>query len=182
VGDIEGDGNVEILVGTGLGVLYLLEGKTGKVRDDDQFPISMDSIHGRVAMHDVDGNGKLDIIANDINGNLAVFDHQGKELWSAQFTPSSHVVRELFIYSLFLLLFLLLIIQLICLSWIYSFIHFFIFIDLFSYFILNSFIRVRRWATLTVIAKSISCWPPSSDMCGPGTSQPVTCRAGSNTY
>lgn len=91
VGDIEGDGNVEILVGTGLGVLYLLEGKTGKVRDDDQFPISMDSIHGRVAMHDVDGNGKLDIIANDINGNLAVFDHQGKELWSAQFTPSSHV-------------------------------------------------------------------------------------------
>jgi hypothetical protein len=53
----------------------------------------MDSIHGRVAMHDVDGNGKLDIIANDINGNLAVFDHEGNELWSTQFTQSSHAVR-----------------------------------------------------------------------------------------
>jgi hypothetical protein len=90
VGDIEGDGNAEILVATGLGMLYLLDGKTGKVRDDGNFPLTMDSIHGRVAMHDVDGNGKLDIIANDINGNLAVFDHEGNELWSTQFTQSSH--------------------------------------------------------------------------------------------
>jgi hypothetical protein len=133
VGDIEGDGNVEILVGTGLGVLYLLEGKTGKVRDDDQFPISMDSIHGRVAMHDVDGNGKLDIIANDINGNLAVFDHQGKELWSAQFTPSSHVVRDLFIILYSLFIFPLLLIQFFCLFFIYPYLNSHLFIPLFYY-------------------------------------------------
>lgn len=133
MGDIEGDGNVEILVGTGLGVLYLLEGKTGKVRDDDQFPISMDSIHGRVAMHDVDGNGKLDIIANDINGNLAVFDHQGKELWSAQFTPSSHVVRDLFIILYSLFIFPLLLIQFFCLFFIYPYLNSHLFIPLFYY-------------------------------------------------
>jgi hypothetical protein len=68
------------VVGTGLGMIYLLEGRTGRVRRGDgagqRFPLTMGSIHGRVAMHDVDGNGKLDIIAHDLNGNLAVFNHE----------------------------------------------------------------------------------------------------------
>jgi len=56
-------------------MLYVLEGKTGMPRSDGEFPLSMDSIRARMAIHDVDGNGNLDIIANDNKGNLAVFNH-----------------------------------------------------------------------------------------------------------
>ncbi|GAB5361222.1 hypothetical protein AAMO2058_000695000 [Amorphochlora amoebiformis] len=83
--DLDGDGQLEILVGTRLGFVYLMDVNTGTIQPN--FPLIMDDIQGQIAVADLIGNdGNLEIIVCDANGNVAVFTKQGEEVWSKSVT------------------------------------------------------------------------------------------------
>lgn len=93
--DFDGDGKLEILVGTNVGFLYLIS-HDGEVRTDG-FPLMMDTIQGiPIQAVDITGDGFLDIIAVDQLGNVAVFDHAGQEIWETQVerTSTSPVIAD----------------------------------------------------------------------------------------
>ncbi len=79
--DLEGDGRLEVILGTSLGFIYVIDHK-GEVKRG--FPISMGEIEGHIAAEDLNGDGLLEMIAIDFNSNVMVFDAHGKELWSAR--------------------------------------------------------------------------------------------------
>lgn len=78
VADLDGDGKLEIVVGTSVGFLYVLthEGKTFA-----PFPVQMGEIQGQVSVADVNDDGQLEIVAADTKGNIAAFSAEGKEVW-----------------------------------------------------------------------------------------------------
>lgn len=78
VADLDGDGKLEIIVGTSVGFLYALthEGKTVA-----GFPLQMGEIQGQVSVADVNDDGELEIVAADTRGNIAAFSAKGKEMW-----------------------------------------------------------------------------------------------------
>eukprot|EP00898_Chlorokybus_atmophyticus_P003628 jgi/Chlat1/4266/Chrsp29S04370 len=78
VADLDGDGLYEIIVGTSVGFIYVLN-SDGKPREN--FPIQMGEIQGQVAVADINDDGYLEIVACDILGNVAAFNWRGQEIW-----------------------------------------------------------------------------------------------------
>ncbi|GJP35206.1 hypothetical protein CLOM_g19716 [Closterium sp. NIES-68] len=76
--DLDGDGFLEIIVGTSVGFIYCLDA-FGKVKPG--FPLQMGEVQGQVVAADVNHDGKLEIVAADTRGNVAAFSSEGKELW-----------------------------------------------------------------------------------------------------
>ncbi|KAM3340783.1 protein DEFECTIVE IN EXINE FORMATION 1 [Capsicum galapagoense] len=76
--DLDGDGNLDILVGTSYGLFYVLDHK-GKVRD--KFPLEMAEIQGAVIAADINDDGKIELVTTDSHGNVAAWTAQGKEIW-----------------------------------------------------------------------------------------------------
>ncbi|CAI5508892.1 unnamed protein product [Closterium sp. Naga37s-1] len=76
--DLDGDGFLEIIVGTSVGFIYCLDA-FGKVKPG--FPLQMGEVQGQVVAADVNHDGKLEIIAADTRGNVAAFTSEGKEVW-----------------------------------------------------------------------------------------------------
>ncbi|KAK6779175.1 hypothetical protein RDI58_021359 [Solanum bulbocastanum] len=76
--DLDGDGNLDILVGTSYGLFYVLDHK-GKVRD--KFPLEMADIQGAVIAADINDDGKIELVTTDSHGNVAAWTAQGKEIW-----------------------------------------------------------------------------------------------------
>lgn len=64
VADLDGNGRFEILIGTSLGLLYLLDGETGFVRR--YFPMQFHEIQAQIAVADVRGGSDLEIIVADM--------------------------------------------------------------------------------------------------------------------
>ncbi|KAI8106939.1 hypothetical protein M9434_001589 [Picochlorum sp. BPE23] len=81
IGDVNGDGLLEVIVGTSMGFLYVLDAKTGNALDG--WPIQMGDIQGHVAVADIDQDGKLEIIATDTRGSIAAFRGDGTEVWES---------------------------------------------------------------------------------------------------
>jgi len=78
VADIDGDGKLEIVVGTSVGFIYALNAD-GTNRPG--FPIQMGEVQGQVVVADVNDDGYPEIVACDIRGNVGVFNWRGKEVW-----------------------------------------------------------------------------------------------------
>lgn len=76
--DLDGDGKLEILVGTSVGFIYVVN-SDGKVRQG--FPLQMGEIQAPITVHDLNGDGKLEIIAADSRHNIAAFHSNGDNLW-----------------------------------------------------------------------------------------------------
>ncbi|BBM96733.1 hypothetical protein MPTK1_1g00230 [Marchantia polymorpha subsp. ruderalis] len=76
--DLDGDGQLEIIVGTSMGFVYVLNAN-GTSRKG--FPLQMGEIQGQVVAADVNDDGKIEIITADAKGTVAVWDGDGKELW-----------------------------------------------------------------------------------------------------
>ncbi|XAR68857.1 Lambda-carrageenase [Bertholletia excelsa] len=76
--DLDGDGYLDILVGTSYGLFYVLDHK-GKVRE--KFPLEMAEIQGAVVAADINDDGKIELVTTDAHGNVAAWTAQGKEIW-----------------------------------------------------------------------------------------------------
>lgn len=78
VADLDGDGKMEIIIGTSFGLLYIMNEygirKSG-------FPIQMGEIHAQVAVADVTGNPNLELFAADMDGNVLCLDSEGETVW-----------------------------------------------------------------------------------------------------
>ncbi|BAT97334.1 hypothetical protein VIGAN_09074500 [Vigna angularis var. angularis] len=76
--DLDGDGNLDILVGTSYGMFYVLD-HHGKVRE--KFPLEMAEIQGSVVAADVNDDGKIELVGADAHGNIAVWTPKGDLVW-----------------------------------------------------------------------------------------------------
>ena len=82
VADLNGDGRNEVIIGTSLGLLYVLDSETGFARR--YFPMQFHSIQATVAVADVKGGGDLEMIVADMGGNIVLVDLDGEVLWDRQ--------------------------------------------------------------------------------------------------
>ncbi|KAF8042349.1 hypothetical protein BT93_A0848 [Corymbia citriodora subsp. variegata] len=76
--DLDGDGNLDILIGTSFGLFYVLDHQ-GKIRE--KFPLEMAEIHGAVVAADINDDGKIELVTTDTHGNVAAWTAQGVEIW-----------------------------------------------------------------------------------------------------
>ena len=79
IADVNGDGKLEVIIGTSMGFLYVLDPVTGDALEG--WPIQMGDIQGHVAVADIDQDGKLEIVAADTRGSIAAFRGDGSEVW-----------------------------------------------------------------------------------------------------
>lgn len=78
VADLDGDGYLDIIIGTSFGLFYVLDHK-GKTREN--FPLEMAEIQGAVVAADINDDGKIELVTADAHGNVAAWTPQGKEIW-----------------------------------------------------------------------------------------------------
>ncbi|KAJ5075677.1 protein defective in exine formation 1 [Anaeramoeba ignava] len=76
--DLDGDGELDIILGTGLGMIYAfnLQGK-----EKEGFPITMSEIQSQVIVEDVNMDGKLEIVATDTKSRVNCFSTKGEKIW-----------------------------------------------------------------------------------------------------
>jgi hypothetical protein len=82
IADLDGDKRMEVIVGTSLGMLYVIDGESGFVRHN--FPLQFHSIQSQVAVADITGGFELEMIIGDMGGNLIVLNSHGEVLWDRQ--------------------------------------------------------------------------------------------------
>mmetsp|Transcript_10831 Transcript_10831/g.20033 ORF Transcript_10831/g.20033 Transcript_10831/m.20033 type:complete len:1046 (+) Transcript_10831:90-3227(+) len=82
VADIDGDGRKEVIIGTSLGLLYVLDGDSGFTRRF--FPMQFHQIQAQVAVGDIVGGPSLEMIVGDLVGNLVCVNSDGDVVWDAR--------------------------------------------------------------------------------------------------
>ncbi|CAN0204749.1 unnamed protein product, partial [Scytosiphon promiscuus] len=79
VGDLDGDGQLDIVVGTTRGDVHVVDASTGLAREG--FPVNYDPIRGQVVVADVDGDQQLEMLFGDTSGAVVCVRHDGAECW-----------------------------------------------------------------------------------------------------
>lgn len=77
---------LEILIGTSMGLLYLLDGETGFVRR--YFPLQFHEIQSQISVANVRGGSELEVLVGDMAGNVAVVSGEGEILWHRRLSGS----------------------------------------------------------------------------------------------
>lgn len=86
VADLDGDGRSEVVIGTALGLLYVLDGESGFTRRF--FPMQFHSIQAQIAVADVVGGPDLEMLVVDMGGSVACVSLSGDVLWDATLSGS----------------------------------------------------------------------------------------------
>jgi outer membrane protein assembly factor BamB len=77
--DADGDGSLEIYVGTSVGFVYAFA-PTGVLRPG--YPVQLGEVQAGVSLADLDGDGSLELLVADTRGNVASLDAAtGREKW-----------------------------------------------------------------------------------------------------
>uniref|UniRef100_M4EZ11 DEX1 C-terminal domain-containing protein n=1 Tax=Brassica campestris TaxID=3711 RepID=M4EZ11_BRACM len=76
--DLDGDGYLDILVGTSFGLFYAMD-HHGNIRE--KFPLEMAEIQGAVVAADINDDGTIELVTTDSHGNVAAWTTQGVEIW-----------------------------------------------------------------------------------------------------
>jgi len=80
VGDVDGDGTPEVVVGTIDGKVYVLKSSTGETL----WEADVDgAVKVAPALYDIDGDSKLEIVVGTDAGMLYAFDDDGSQRWTA---------------------------------------------------------------------------------------------------
>ncbi|KAN0053311.1 hypothetical protein ACTA71_009760 [Dictyostelium dimigraforme] len=82
--DLNNDGKLEIIIGTALGFLYVLDYQGVPLTGN--YPLVLESIFTQIITEDLDSDGKLELIVIDTKGNVVCFSPDGDEIWSQQVT------------------------------------------------------------------------------------------------
>lgn len=78
--DVDGDGRLDIVIGTYAGVLHVVDGVSGNPLPG--WPRRLGQMEAQVTAADVDSDGDIELIACDVRGTVAVFKSNGVELWN----------------------------------------------------------------------------------------------------
>ena len=80
VADIDGDGKLEVLIGTSMGIVYAFDATHMTMKEN--WPVQMQhAIESPVLVEDVAANTKLETFVADIGGNVACFDEDANKAW-----------------------------------------------------------------------------------------------------
>ena len=81
IADLDGDGSVEVLLGTSMGMIYAFNART--MAKLDNWPVQLKyPIESRILVEDVVGNTALEIFVADIAGNVVCLNFDGTHLWN----------------------------------------------------------------------------------------------------
>lgn len=87
VADVDGDGNMEVLLGTSMGIVYAFDAR--QMYKKAKFPIQMPyPVESRILVEDVRGNTNLEIFVADTGGNVICFSHEANPLWHRNLATS----------------------------------------------------------------------------------------------
>lgn len=87
VADIDGDGNLEVIVGTSMGIVYAFDAR--QMYKKAKWPIQMQHpVESRILVEDVVGSTNLEIFVADIGGNVVCFDHEANPIWHRDLAAS----------------------------------------------------------------------------------------------
>lgn len=88
VADIDGDGNLEILMGTSMGFLYVMDARNLFAKSN--WPVQLKfGIESRILVEDVRGDTNLEIFVSDVGGNVLCLDHNGNKIWQRNLLQST---------------------------------------------------------------------------------------------
>jgi hypothetical protein len=97
VADIDGDGTMEVLLGTSMGFVYAMDARNLYTKEN--FPIQFQKgIEHRILVEDVLGDTNLELFVADVGGNVVCLDHKGNKLWHRDLASTqgakSHVLAS----------------------------------------------------------------------------------------
>ncbi|CAJ1936648.1 unnamed protein product [Cylindrotheca closterium] len=90
VADIDGDGTLEVLMGTSMGIVYCVDGRN--LYKKDGWPVQLEHpVESRILVEDVRDDVNLEIFVADVAGNIICLDEKAKLLWRRDLVGSLHL-------------------------------------------------------------------------------------------
>lgn len=94
VADIDGNGEEDVLIGTSMGLIYVMHAR--HMYNTDGWPVQVKNpVESRILVEDVVGNTNLEIFVNDVAGNIFCFDSKGQILWNRDLIKSIQISGEI---------------------------------------------------------------------------------------